>query len=556
LPAYLTNVNGTLFFSADDGSAGQELWESDGTTAGTVLVKDIVPGSVGSQPTALTNVNGTLFFSARSDTNRRQLWKSAGTAADTLLVKEGFSGQDDVYGQSAPFALINVGGTLFFTNASSSGTELWRSDGTAAGTILLKVTPPGMYNMATMGQLTAVNQTLFFSASPDHLVHSELWKSDGTPAGTVLVTTMNANELTTARGLLFYINETPGLWKSDGTTAGTLLVKDINPGSAYSNPLWMSDVDGTVFFSADDGAGVALWKSDGTPDGTQRILAITTWSSPLGLNVQGMLFFRQAADNNTRELWRSDGTEAGTVQVKDSALGFGGAIPTGLVNANGTLVFSAWDLSHGVEPWMSDGTAAGTLRIQDIAPGNTSSNPSQFYVSDNTLFFTANDGATGQELWALPMAAIHPVAASIAPDGGQLISLLDSTSYTFPAGSFTAATTVAHRVRAPDSLPAVGTLASINHVFEVTAVDSATSRPVQPARPYTLTVHYTEAERGSAIESTLALYSWDGSRWEREPNSVIDATSMTITATPNHFSIWAVLGDSHRAFLPVVSRSR
>ena len=155
-----------------------------------------------------------------------------------------------MYGQAVPFTLLNVGGTLFFTNASSSGTELWRSDGTAAGTILLKVTPPGPINMATIGQLTAVNQTLFFTASQDHYAQSGvLWKSDGTPAGTVFVTTMSAGGLTTAHGLLFYVNsETPGLWKSDGTTAGTVLVKDFSARWEWDHAERIIDVNGTVFF--------------------------------------------------------------------------------------------------------------------------------------------------------------------------------------------------------------------------------------------------------------------------------------------------------------------
>ena len=68
-PSNLTNVNGTLFFTADDGAHGIELWKSDGTAAGTVLVKDINPGSAGSDPPRLTNVNGTLFFSANDGTH-------------------------------------------------------------------------------------------------------------------------------------------------------------------------------------------------------------------------------------------------------------------------------------------------------------------------------------------------------------------------------------------------------------------------------------------------------------------------------------------------------
>ena len=63
-------VGDTLFFAANDGVHGTELWKSDGTEAGTVLVKDINPGvtsygyAFGSNPFRLTAVGGTLFFRA------------------------------------------------------------------------------------------------------------------------------------------------------------------------------------------------------------------------------------------------------------------------------------------------------------------------------------------------------------------------------------------------------------------------------------------------------------------------------------------------------------
>src|SRR5207248_6883299 len=100
-PGNLTNVNGTLFFSAYDGTDGQELWKSDGTVAGTVLVKDIYPGAYyptgyysspygphSSSPSNLTNVNGTLFFTANDGTHGSELWKSDGTTTGTALVKD------------------------------------------------------------------------------------------------------------------------------------------------------------------------------------------------------------------------------------------------------------------------------------------------------------------------------------------------------------------------------------------------------------------------------------------------------------------------------------
>ena len=203
-PSNLTNVNGTLFFAANDGTNGRELWKSDGTAAGTALVKDIYPGTSryydywggyrdypnSSYPSNLTNVNGTLFFTANDGTNGRELWKSDGTAAGTVLVKDinpgsagSYPGRPDerqrhavllgqrrherrrscgratapppapcssrtstpAVGSSYPGNLTNVNGTLFFTaNDGTHGDELWKSDGTAAGTVLVKDINPGV----------------------------------------------------------------------------------------------------------------------------------------------------------------------------------------------------------------------------------------------------------------------------------------------------------------------------------------------------------------------------------------------------------------------------
>jgi ELWxxDGT repeat protein len=404
-PRLFTNVNGTVFFSADDGLNGFELWRSDGTAAGTVLVTDINPGVGGAYPDDLTNVNGTLFFTAFDVTNGRELWKSDGTAAGTVLVTDINSS-----GGAYPYNLTNVNGTLFFSAFDGNGYELWRSDGTAAGTVRLTDINLGGGN-ASPRSLTNVNGTLFFSAD-DGTNGFELWRSDGTAAGTVVVTDINSSGgadpryLTNVNGTLFFSadNGLNGreLWRSDGTAAGTVRLTDINLGGGNASPRSLTNVNGTLFFSADDGTnGIELWRSDGTAAGTVVVTDINSsgGADPRYLtNVNGTLFFRADDGFNGFELWRSDGTAAGTVLVTDINSS-GSASPGSLTNVNGTLFFRADDGFNGFELWRSDGTAAGTVRVTDINPGVGSAIPDDLTNVNGTLFFRANDGVNGRELW-------------------------------------------------------------------------------------------------------------------------------------------------------------
>ncbi|MFZ2197239.1 MAG: ELWxxDGT repeat protein, partial [Thermodesulfovibrionales bacterium] len=124
-PQSLAEVNGITYFSATDGINGTELWKSNGTEAGTVLVQDIVTGPDSSDPYYLTNVNGTLFFIAYDPAHGVELWQSSGTGA--TLVKDIVTGPDSSNLQN----LTNVNGTLFFiATDSANGTELWKSNGT------------------------------------------------------------------------------------------------------------------------------------------------------------------------------------------------------------------------------------------------------------------------------------------------------------------------------------------------------------------------------------------------------------------------------------------
>ena len=106
-------MNGTLFFVANNGNSGQELWRSEGFPADTALVRDIDVGLRGGSVNWLTNVGGTLFFTADDEVHGVQLWKSDGTEAGTAMVA-------DTNPDAAPEWLTDVDGTLFFT-ADSGG---------------------------------------------------------------------------------------------------------------------------------------------------------------------------------------------------------------------------------------------------------------------------------------------------------------------------------------------------------------------------------------------------------------------------------------------------
>lgn len=131
------NVNGAFFFQADGGSGG-ELWKSDGTAVGTVLVKDIWPGPSTSiiSPNSFANGNGTLFFraAANEDVHDEELWKSDGTQAGTVMVKDIRAGDRG----SSVTAIKSFGnGAIFFARDGSNDQRVWYSDGTEAGTVRL-----------------------------------------------------------------------------------------------------------------------------------------------------------------------------------------------------------------------------------------------------------------------------------------------------------------------------------------------------------------------------------------------------------------------------------
>ena len=417
----LTNVNGTLYFVADDGTNGKELWQSNGTPESTVMVEDIRPGSVGSSPSDLTDCNGTLYFNASDGINGYRLWKSVdGTSAGTDIVST------KVYGSE----FIWVNGTVLFSGFEWDATfnyvenELWKTDGTEDGTVLVKDVETGP-DSGEPEYLTNVNGTVYFAGRNDYsygITGVELWKSDGTTDGTVRVKDIAPGalasfpqNLTNINGVLYFSadDQSSGkeLWKSDGTESGTVMVKDMILRDYYGGqPQFLTDFAGTLYYigrAERDTSGYEweVWKSDGSESGTVRLKDIRPGSvdshfygDPAFTVVDGTLYF-SIDDSNGTELWMSNGTEAGTQMVKDIFPGSDSSSPGNLIAVDSTLYFSATDDTYGTELWMSDGTEPGTVLAADVATDTLSSWSYSFTYINNTLYFINENSATGSELW-------------------------------------------------------------------------------------------------------------------------------------------------------------
>jgi ELWxxDGT repeat protein len=319
-PDYFTVLDGKVYFRAASAQYGYELWRSDGTTMGTALVKDIASGRQDASPIYITLSNGTLFFAAAVGAPQ-YLYKSNGTAASTVSLKRG----------NYPLELINVNEQLFFTaDVDGVGRELWKSDGTTSGTLLVKDIFVGASSAIGFnnGNLSELNHTVYFTAG-DAQTGRELWRSDGSPSGTFLVKDIHPgvgesfiNEMTSLNGALYFSaydgRNGSELWKSDGSSSGTRMIKDIMPGSNSSLPRNFTAFADRVFFSIFGNDGIELWVTDGSSSGTSRI-----FPAPQQMSNAFVVSPQDGAANQKLDLTVSSKTISGaanyTIQISTAA---------------------------------------------------------------------------------------------------------------------------------------------------------------------------------------------------------------------------------------------
>src|SRR5262249_39419889 len=254
-PTEMVDVQGTLFFSVQG-----SLWKSDGTQAGTMLVKAILPGPPGyleSPPGELTAFGSLLLFAADDDVHGRELWRSDGTDAGTFLLKD----VDPEPLSSHPDRITESGAGVYFSaDDGVHGRELWRSDGTGSGTYLVKdINGAGDSLPAEFLELNG--KTLFTATDSERF---KLWQTDGTDAGTTVLKDIGVLGLTRFHDAAFFVDTTPegGLWKTDGTETGTVPILTGGPMLMTSDVTFV-EFGGALFFFAISSNHFSLWKTDG-----------------------------------------------------------------------------------------------------------------------------------------------------------------------------------------------------------------------------------------------------------------------------------------------------
>lgn len=403
----LISARDYVYFSGQDAAHGVELWRTDGTSTRTEVARDIVPGGGSSSPRNFVSLDEQTFFLANAPADTL-IWPANGLPINSGPVTDAVP---------APHALTAVGNQLFFFVENGSGLELWSSSGeNQDGEAISELSSQPVGVDSAVGS----NGTFFFSlrSRANNMTIFELWRSDGTAAGTRSVqrfsyptdTDARLDSLTDVAGTLFFVAGDRrfgyGLWTTDGSNNGA---EQLHSFSAPPSQLTASET--SLFFAAADGEhGSELWRSDGTAAGTQIVADINPGAASANVHalaaVGGRLFF--AANDGTRgtELWSCGGNVNRAALVRDINPGPASSNPTALRGITGALYFSADDGVHGSELWISNGTESGTVLGLDLDPDG-SGNPDAFTLRDQppatpgTIVFRGKYGPAGSKLWGV-----------------------------------------------------------------------------------------------------------------------------------------------------------
>lgn len=411
--------NGKHYYGVTNGQS-VKLAATDGTDAGTATVTDL--GFTGISSATITKIipaqnffyfHVNILVSFSPYISRDELWKSDGTAAGTVLVKK-FENRGvstiPVEIATDPYSYKNntvSGNEMYFTGFSTAnGNEMWKTDGTEAGTYMVKdmYTGPSANVVGAKG-FTRLNDSVYFYAN-DY----KLWKTDGTAAGTVLVdvpglTMVDTLGMATFKGRIYFMGFSEGygveLWSSDGTVEGTKMFKNLSPATENRYSLTTFNLQRTsqyLIFSTTntDDLKHTLYRTDGTESGTVQLSpddAVDPGTSNVLFSMNDESFY---CINFTRKTILRTNYHPGGTSVVSLGLYNG----TAMYNFNGTGWFAGATTSQSgnndlAEPHRTDGLQA--VKTYDLNPtiwgtNNMSSNPFGWFSSGGFLHFFANPG--------------------------------------------------------------------------------------------------------------------------------------------------------------------
>ncbi len=459
-----THVGDSIYFIAHqstDPAGVSEIWQVSGSATAQQLS---VPALAGMSLGEIANINSTLYVTASPAPSNpptmspmistgTNLWKIDPTAPGGADELTNFTG-------SAATSLETVGNELLFTQTpltgpilSSSGNQLWASDGTIAGTQMIYTFTGGA--QPNLSNAVAAGGDLYFPVSSSiSATPPALWMSDGTAAGTQAVTAVGGGTIAPlADSTLATLGNAVFFSTSDGTQAQlwtavngqASVVQSFAASTSTGTVPFISGLtaaNGNVYFALTSDSGPEVWTSDGTTAGTTPVYQPPAGTpAPTGAYVgditvlNGSVYFTLV---NGGGLMEADGQGGATPVPLPAGL----SSPAFISAVGGRLYFQADDGIHGTELWSTDGTAGGVVRMTDINPGSGSSFPLGPDEAGGALYVLASDGiSTGQsqiapeQVWMLPDPA--------APDGAAATTtLMTSAPAVATGGSVTLTATV------------------------------------------------------------------------------------------------------------------
>ena len=404
------------YFIGTDSAHGAELWRTDGTEAGTSLVVDINPGSsdglvycplcpgngccTGSQ---IKMMKGSLYFWANDGIHGFELFKSDGTAAGTSLVKDINVGAQ---GASTTLTITVLGTRLIFETAIADN-QTWVSDGTPAGTLPLLSNHGDSIGWAEYGFFIYGTKAYFITMVNDIENSSGLWISDGTSTGTTFHTFPGAPYASVPTlgwngSVLLGTSDTNNysyLWSIDTLTSlNTMLLKSQHYVSAF---VGLDSI--SIIAEADTGYYSNYYSSNGTFTGTHFFTRISQ-----GGVTGGAIARNNLAYIKTPNVWyRTDGTANGTAACFP-AINVTSSVPEWLF-FNDEFLYLSSSPDEGVELYKCDADNCRSAPLNPICSGTCSSYPEGFFNTGRMVLFAATN-AQGSSLWR-----IDPTMLSITP---------------------------------------------------------------------------------------------------------------------------------------------